>query len=94
MQNLRLMLSDGGVIWDKSNVAPAGGHQFTATYNGKQNFVTSVSANVPYTVGALNTTTDLGVDFSTQVFGQNVTFQGDAAVHFFASCVCVHINHR
>lgn len=60
-------------------VHPAGGHQFSATYNGKQNFVTSVSTNVPYTVSALNTTTELTVDHNPQVFGQNVTFTGDAA---------------
>ena len=73
-------------------IDPAGGHQFSATYNGKQNFVTSVSSNVPYTVGALNTTTELDVDHNPQVFGQNVTFTGDAAGCFSCSAVLRQAN--
>ena len=57
----------------------AGDHQFTATYDGKQNYVTSVSPVAPYTVSALNTTTTLSVDINPQVFGQDVTFTGEDA---------------
>ena len=73
-----------GCHWLEGDAMPlwsaivAGDHQFTATYNGKQNFVTSLSNTVAYTINACNTTTELTVDVNPQVFGQAVTFTGDA----------------
>jgi autotransporter-associated beta strand protein len=55
-------------------------HQISAVYQGDNNFVTSPSNTVSYTVGKANTGTTVSSSLPTSTYGQSVTFTGTVAV--------------